>query len=160
MQWSTVCRKWCQSAPDALPDPLVLTEMETKHETDLDETELDMQPPAVPHEVTPPSFGSQLLLQWAPKVRCLHLGDCTMQCKGLKAFMTAAVNLTEVAIKTVECKSELADKVLCASSSVLTISSKHSGHGFYMPSKLPQQLQQLTVCFGDRTQTLPHSGLQ
>ena len=70
-----------------------------------------------------------------------------MQCRGFAAFVAAASNLTEVVVMTQDKDSAVADSILCASSSVLTIRSKPDAPHFYMPRKLPQQVQQLSVSF-------------
>ena len=72
--------------------------------------------------------------------------------------MAAAFNLTEVIVASKKAKNAHADHLLCASSSVLSIRSLDLGSypssldlgshpNTYIPSKLPQQLQQLEVSF-------------
>ena len=68
IQLSTVCRSFAQAVPGALLgcEFLDLIELETR------------MCPAVQRMYTPSSFDTQLLLQCAPLVRCLHFGD--LQC--------------------------------------------------------------------------------
>ena len=144
MQWSLVCRISAQAAPGALLgcEALNLIEMNPKI-------------PTAECVSKSCSFDSQLLRQCATMVRCLHIGDWAMQCKGFTAFVAAATNLAEVVILTHKHDSALVDNVLCASTSVLTIRSKGSVHRFsfengtnyYIPCQLPQQLQKLSVSF-------------
>lgn len=91
-------------------------------------------------------LNSQLLLQWAPCVRCLYLGDWSIRKEGIKDFVAAAVNLSEVVINVCHIDDfACADSILCASKSVLTIRSGANDFNCYMPRCLPQQLQQLHV---------------
>ena len=66
--------------------------------------------------------------------------------EGIRQFMAAAVNLTEVEVDVTSVEdAALADSVLCASKSVLTIRSEGNEFNTYMPQKLPPQVQQLEV---------------
>ena len=130
-QWSSVCRKFGQAVQGAL----------------LGCEYLDLQSSGS-HNFS--CIDSQLLLQWAPRVRCLHLSEWPIKKRGMKQFVAAAVNLTEVVMNVDDVNdTACADSILCASKSVLSLRSDADEFNCYMPQELPQQLQQLEVlCMG------------
>lgn len=93
-----------------------------------------------------PSCNSQLLLQWAPFVRRLHLNDWALNCQGIRQFVAAAADLTRIDIVVARAENAaLADSILTASKSVLTICSDGSKANAYLPQELPQRLEVLDI---------------
>ena len=127
-QLSSVCRCWAQAVRGAL----------------LGSEFLDLR--STPGSCKLSRLNSQLLLQWAPCVRCLHLSGWSLNKEGIEEFVAAAVNLSEVVVSAFFANdSARADSILCASKSVLTVRSVADEYNHYMPQNLPQQLQQLEV---------------
>ena len=101
---------------------------------------------STPFRHEPSCFDSQLLLRLAPSVRCLHLSSWSIKKQGIRNFVAAALNLTEVVMNVYQVDdAACADSILCASKSVLTLRSEGSEYNCYMPQELPQQLQHLEV---------------
>lgn len=124
MQLSTVCRN-CATAVQAL-----MLQYSSFSVGDVEDKQ--------------PCMSSQLMLQWAPTVKKLFVYDDSCSQQGMRRFLSAAINLTEVelAVDVVLSHTAHMDYILCASSSLVIVRCR----GLYLPAQLPAQLQKLQTC--------------